>query len=69
MENNFNGFMVFLAFIFTILFCFSGVGFVVSFICSLIIVVFIRAMYILYRFIIKLLGGVNIGKNSSKRQV
>ena len=69
MENNFNGFMLFMAFVLTFLFCLSGVGFIVSFLCSLIICVFIRAMYILYKFLVRFLGGINIGRKSVKREV
>lgn len=69
MENNFNGFMVFLSFVLTLCFCFTGVGFFVSLLCALVICVFIRAMYILYKFLVRFLGGINIGRKSVKREV
>lgn len=70
----FNGFMLFLAIIFILVFWLLGVNFLVSAITGLIMVIVIRGLYILYGLMMKLVSKVDIKKirkatKNEKRQV
>lgn len=70
----FNGFMLFLAIIFLLVFWILGVNFLISAITSLILVIVLRGLYILYGLLMKLLSKVDFKKirkvtKNEKRQV
>lgn len=62
MENKkFNAFMIFMAVILTLLFCSLKITFLVSLISSLILVVVLRACWILFGLLWNLIEGVSFG--------
>lgn len=70
----FNGFMLFLAIIFILVFWILGVNFLISAITGLIMVIVIRGLYILYGLMMKLVSKVDLKKirkatKNEKRQV
>ncbi|GEM_PF-4370544 len=70
----FNGFMLFLALIFILVFWILGVNFLISAITGLIMVIVIRGLYILYGLMMKLVSKVDLKKirkatKNEKRQV
>lgn len=58
----FNGFMLFLAIIFILVFWILGVNFLISAITGLIMVIVIRGLYILYGLMMKLVSKVDLKK-------
>ncbi len=70
----FNGFMLFLAIIFILVFWILGVNFLISAITGLIMVIVIRGLYILYGLMMKLVSRVDLKKirkatKNEKREV
>lgn len=70
----FNGFMLFLAIIFILVFWILGVNFLISAITGLIMVIVIRGLYILYGLMMKLVSKVDLKKirkatKNEKREV
>lgn len=71
MENEnkkFNGFMVFMTMVITILFVSLSVPFLVSFISALILVVILRACWLVYGVVVKFVGGISIGQDIKIRK-
>ena len=71
MENDkrFNGYFVFMAAFFTIVFFSLKVDFWVSFVTALVLCVVLRGTWILYGLLFKLIAGLNIERKEKKRRV
>lgn len=65
-NKNFNGFAVFMVIVTMSLFLSLKVSFVVSLICALVFAIVLRACWIVYGFIIRVIGGVDFGKLRKK---
>lgn len=71
MENDkrFNGYCVFMAAFFTIVFFSLKEDFWVSFVTALVLCVVLRGTWILYGLLFKLIAGLNIERKEKKRRV
>ncbi len=59
--KKFDVFMIFMAVVLTLFFLSLKIAFIVSLLCSLLMVLVIRACWILFNLLWKFIGGVNIG--------
>ncbi len=67
-DKKFNGFMIFLMLVMLVFFVILGVGLASAVICSLILVLLVRAGYFVYSLLYDFLGGVSFGTNT-KREI